>query len=441
MPQIPNFLNTQNSVPLQETPAINENQAKADYSQSLDTYSQLINTQLQQYQRVAYQSDRANLMATEAQHQAAMNLPESMNKIQQLQLHGIQVDASINEMQKEKEQKANDASWMANAQMSLQSSYLTFQDQAKQSMASRWISGYHQQIQQFVNNQIEAGAKAAPSHNALIDWVDKTNSFARQALDQSFSTEMLQRQNYRVGQVNSAASSLVNQVRQDPGNMDSYLKQLPDITSALGQTGYGKNEIDTVNSQFTSQIYGAQIKGLLDKKDGPNTDSALALLGSPDAEDNIGTKQYQQLVSQAGAQKSFLLTHHAKDATLAANTLLFQGHMVDPSDPGMNAASDQSFKQNLGETVDNSVNASQKDVSSIASTVGTYFRQQPELLGTKTKSQLDNILTMSQNPYQVAGIALGMSDTLNDPNQKAQRIFNSLDPKSQALVGRMSYSN
>lgn len=127
--------------------------------------------------------------------------------------------------------------------------------------------GMVEDVQDFINNQIEQAVKAAPSDKAVQDLYAQMSVYKVDAL----GTAIKDRQVVREKQINAAIGEAQNvavaHIRMNPSDeqFQETLSRFSTYESILTSRGFSKDQIDSVKQRYEQDITESRINGLLDQ--------------------------------------------------------------------------------------------------------------------------------------------------------------------------------
>lgn len=433
MAEIPTTLDTSNVTPIMQDNPVDVGAIDQQYNENIGEYQNSINNQLNRYQNVAYQAEKAQLIAQESEHQKEMNLPLVYGKLQMAEVAHLGRQADIDIKEKQKDQSQIDAAWLYNKVATTNENFLQFQDQAKNNMAPDG-QGYSSSILNFIHSAETDGKDTAPSVNALTKWLSHMATFRVSAMDGAMKTELAQRQSYRDAMVANGINSTVNQAILHPDAGDQILSNITNSAQALEKAGYGKHEIDSAITQGTNALRYGQVQGYLKQQ---QPELALALLQRDDVANQMNPKQFETAYNDTINVYQKKLKEQNENAQVANSFSLFKDNQLAKKDPYFQKVADDAFSQFVGNDLKASPTIPDNQIGPTASKIGTFFKTYNVGIGDKAKSTLEATLEASSDPNKVAAVAIGLRDLLKDPDQRGQSIFSQIGDKQRFLADRI----
>src|ERR1051325_5882917 len=250
MVNINQYINTGSNTPVISQSPIDQNAILNIGGQVTQALAQNLGSDLQAADQAKRQALRANLIAKETEHQAGLSLQESYIKTNQILLTGINQIAAIDESKRKEEEKKLSTLYNLNAFSKMNTDYLQFLDSANSSMNPDG-SGYTQNVQAFLDKQIESYVNSAPSEDAKFDFYTQASEFKLKAMASALNVEQKTRAVFRQGLITDSADQIINQTLLNPTNADSYLGSVDALRSVLHINGFNESQADAFVKQKT----------------------------------------------------------------------------------------------------------------------------------------------------------------------------------------------
>lgn len=428
---LPTLQNAPNQGILQ--PSI-DNSVLQPLEQIAQSRGDLINKDLRELNNATMELRRANIIASETQHQADLALSESLNAVQQSVLGAINSVAIIDEARRREEQAKTDRVYTLNSALGMQSDYqATLQDAISNSNPDG--SGFTEGLQGFINDNIRNYMENAPSEDAKLMVYESLSKFKIDALSKAFDQEADMRIKYRIGVAAQSVDFLANQVRTDPTKVGIATAQLNDITQLLQEQGIDKATVDKFEQGARSTLIDNQVKGVLN---GSDPTLAMNILGSESVKAQLSTPQYNQLLDYSYTAISQWNKQQAEEADKALLLQAYTTNKLPQGISGYDKAADMAAAIMLFNPLGDTSQATADNIPQIASSIASFFKTYNSGMGGNTKDTLVNKLTASENPFEITAYATGLAALINDPSGNNAAVIKNLPEVVQTKVARIA---
>lgn len=430
MVDITNILNNQGNTPV-TLQAPTDPSFAAGYQRAVSGNDQLLGQEVSQLNSLRLQEKRAILTKNEADYQAQMALPQAADAIKKSALDAINSIAAIDETQRLKEVKAQEATYITGGLFGVESAYNDFV--TKTNIPTNG-DGYSQSVADVINKNMVNVLNAAPTEESKLELYQRLSKFKLDAVQHAFGLEAKQRENYRTSVVNSTLNEISNKVYLDPTNIKNYNEQLDILQNTLKEQGKDEAYISMWRQQADSKMYQQQVDGFIANS---QFGEGLKVLSDEKTIKSMDTNQYMQVTGRFNSALSQFTKNQSKQADLqAALAARISGHDY-PDAPLANKAAEldyQNYAQQTG--LDNLHNISDKDIGQATSALMSYFNNRPTMLGDYVKNLIQGGVKTSSNPNEAAALSRVIYQIKNDPTSKLIPLLGQLDKDTldQALL-------
>lgn len=389
--------------PSQVTPNYNEQDLNQAQNEVLGARQDLLNSAMSQAEMWKGKSERAEMMAVEAENKANLMklIPDAMKDI------GGIIDETSNKIlsldihQFKEELKQKERAYVLDSGMKLQEDYLKFR---------QTNPGNPKAALEFVNSKINQSLSQAPSETSKLDFLSKAYGLKYSALSSAYAEKRHIEKNQRMSTIGNSYQSVLSQIKMNP--LDTYkpIQQMSDISKVLAGEGKDQAFIDRFNIQAKSDIMSTQVRTFLDKGD-PKT--AIKALATPAYKENIAAPQYKTLEDLSVQMFADSKLASYKGADIRAGISALRSGAMTPEMPKAKQYADADFMLNLKTMMPASSSITESNVGDISNNLIMYWKGQPIVGADQTKFIMDRV-KYSNNPYEVAGYAMALDRIYNE---------------------------
>lgn len=360
---------------------------------------------LQQSEQLKSQSERADLMASEAEFntRADQLIPGITNEVSKLTLNTVNTIAGLAERNYQNNIQMAEKAFVLDAFTSAQTDYM---DLIKQGSLSP------KDTNTWFNQRIESAIGAAPSVASKLDIRSKLTQFKVGALEDSYKQDLENKKQLVGVTLDNTINNLAKQAYANPTSLSDLLLQSDSAKSVLESAGYSTTEIDANMEVVRAKISAASVQKFLDSGD---TNSALNLIA--DSGDirfdhkarllNDALKTYQQSASQ---QLDVLKG--------ASNQSAFMNGELTRGTKAWEDASTSSFLTFYNDQI-GSTGIDGNNYLEVAAKTVAYFENFGQGMSKDTAKFFTDKLTYSNNPYEIASISKALIGLTTNPITKS----------------------